>query len=312
MHLPPAVARLLFWLAALLPLPALSWNAAGHRIAAAIAWQELGDGERAAVLHLLAAHPDAARWERRLRPGDERGLLLITEASTWADDIRRDQRFFDPGRDAETPLLPGFPEMDRHRDWHFLNLPVGGKPRRATADGQLDRQIRRLAERLADPRGKAADRAWALVWLLHLVADLHQPLHVGTRIDARGDDDGGGNGLAVLDPDNTRRPETNLHAFWDELPGPPWLRGPRLLAAAERLRGSVRPAGREALDPDRWRDESYQLAQTQVYPAAATVDGQPLVLDPDYRRNARSIAAERVGIAGIRLGRLLAVLLSAR
>ena len=65
-------------------------------------------------------------------------------------------------------------------------------------------------------------QADALPWLLHLVADIHQPLHVGL------DGDEGGNKVEIENPFNKRLPFTNVHTYWDDLPGPPWLRGKRL------------------------------------------------------------------------------------
>ena len=42
----------------LLPLDALAWNAAGHRLIARMAWQQLRPPARAQVVLLLRQHPD--------------------------------------------------------------------------------------------------------------------------------------------------------------------------------------------------------------------------------------------------------------
>lgn len=288
--------------------PLLAWNAAGHRLVATIAWQELGAAERTAIGALLAAHPDVATWDKKIQTGDERDWVRFSEASTWADDIRHDPRFFDEGREPATPTLAGFPDMARRRTWHYVNLPLGEVQRPGPAGGELDRRLGKLAEILADPRAEITGRAYALVWLIHLVGDIHQPLHVATRHDAHGDDDAGGNGLAVIDPDNPRRPETNLHAWWDDLPGPPWLRGTRLLAVAQALRGRLPPTPTEvAGDAGRWRDESFRLARDVVYAGATEL---PLTISADYRRAAREIANERIAVAGRRLAAMLRQLLA--
>jgi hypothetical protein len=59
--------RRLGWLAVWLVLasPALAWNAAGHRISAMIAWQQLDEHTRSAVATLLRQHPDFRRWQAR-------------------------------------------------------------------------------------------------------------------------------------------------------------------------------------------------------------------------------------------------------
>lgn len=294
--------------------PLLAWNAAGHRLVAAIAWQELGSAERTALGKLLGAHPDVERWDKKIRAGDEPDFIRFSEASTWADDIRHDPRFFDEGREAATATLPGFPDMARRRGWHYVNLPLGGAPRRGIPEGEIDRRIVGLAKTVADPRSDAGARAYALVWLIHLVADIHQPLHVATRHDAHGEHDAGGNAVAVFDPDHPRHAETNLHAWWDDLPGPSSLRGMRLIEISEWLRRSHPPAvasPREAVgDAAHWREESFRLARDFVYPRAATTAAQPLTITAAYRDEARQIANERIARAGHRLAALLRELLT--
>lgn len=299
----------------LLARPAVAWNAAGHRLVAAIAWQQMTEAERDAVAAMLAAHADAGRWEKQIHPGEDHALGLFLAASTWPDDIRGDPRFHDEGSEEPTPLLPGFPDMARHRGWHYLNLPVGEVRRHGAPAGELDHRLRLLVETLTDPGVVPAQRAYALAWLIHLVGDIHQPLHVATRHDASGEDDAGGNGLAVFAPENTRKPDTNLHAWWDDLPGPPWLRGSRLMTRAETLRrqhpAGAAAAGTPALDTDLWRDESYVLAKGFVYaPWLASAPVMPVSLDADYRRQARRLVDERVATAGDRLARLLTSLLA--
>ena len=98
----------LFALLILLFAPhAKAWNAAGHRLVAAIAWQQLSPASQNFVAEVLAAHPDHDRWVAKARTAEAAGIFA--EASTWPDDIRNDPRFHDAGRDDATPPLPGFP-----------------------------------------------------------------------------------------------------------------------------------------------------------------------------------------------------------
>jgi hypothetical protein len=284
----------------LVAAPAFAWNGAGHRLVTAIAWDHLDSPTRQAAVDLLRHHPDQERWLDKSShyPSESPDYVLFVEASTWADDIRRDPRF---AGDSPGPVLPGFPDMERHGDWHYDNLPLQGKPRRSP-DGQLTERIHSLAAQLGNKRMAPEKRAYALAWLLHLVGDIHQPLHVVSRYDQRGRGDDGGNGLAVRDALNSRHPETNLHTYWDELPGPPWLRGKRLRLTAEALeREGTIPARSDDL-PERWRDESLRLAREHLYP-----DSQAEVptLDSDYRDMAHSIANQRLVDAGMRLADLL-------
>jgi len=271
----------------LAPALAHAWNAAGHRLTALIAWQQLSPAGRDAVAALLAAHPDHPRWTTRARSVEPAALLA--EAATWPDDIRSDPRFYDEGSEPPTPPLPGLPDTRRHRRWHYVDLGPDGMP----VAGELDRRIGELARTLG-ASGSQAEHAWALPWLVHLVGDIHQPLHVG---HAR---DGGGNAVEIEDPFNPRLPFTSLHAWWDDLPGPPWLRGHRLEQRADRLLAQHPPPVPGTIET--WRSESHRLL-TVAYPQA---QGSLLpIADADFRRRSRDIADRRIVDAGFRLGWLL-------
>ncbi|MBS1130080.1 MAG: hypothetical protein H6R16_1082 [Proteobacteria bacterium] len=276
-----------------LALPAYAWNAAGHRLVAVIAWQQLSPATRDAISAALAHHPDHERWVEKARSRE--GIAVFAEASTWPDDIRNDPRLYDEDREPATPAVPGLPETARHKRWHYVDLDVTGKVR----DGELDRQIERLSQLLQAKGSSSGTRkseqiAYALPWLLHLVADIHQPLHVGQHGDE------GGNKVEIENPFNKRLPFSSLHLYWDDLPGPPWLRGNRLEKNAARLLDSYpKPVqGNVAL----WRDESHQLLAA-AYPKAS---GSLLpIISEDFQDNARQIANRRIVEAGYRLGHLL-------
>lgn len=294
----------LFALLILLFAPhAKAWNAAGHRLVAAIAWQQLSPASRNFVAEALAAHPDHDRWVAKARTAEAAGIFA--EASTWPDDIRNDPRFHDAGRDDATPPLPGFPDTARHKNWHYVDLDDRGQIRK----GEVDWQIERLSQ-LLHPKGtsygarstpKNDEISYALPWLLHLVADIHQPLHVG-----RPDDDGG-NEVEIENPFNKRRPLISLHTYWDDLPGPPWLRGQRLEKRVRRLIADY-PAPVHG-DVALWRDESHRLLPA-TYPVA---DGglRPIVSE-SFNRQAQALADRRIVDAGYRLGWLLETNISAR
>lgn len=272
----------------LLATPAFAWNGAGHRIIARIAWQQLDSPSQSWLDATLQQHPDYEKWTQRARSNSADAIFC--EAATWADDIRNDPRYYDEQRDTPPPAIPGLPDHARHKDWHYLDLDASGR----VVDGQLDRQIDNLSQILRSTV-KTGQIAWALPWLIHLVGDIHQPLHVGRHGDE------GGNTVEIENPANPRLPFTNLHTYWDDLPGPPWLRGKRL---AERVSGLLDrypapPQGRTAT----WRDESHQLLN-QAYPQQA---GSLLpIADESFRAQTRAIAERQLVSAGYRLGRLLA------
>lgn len=271
-----------------------AWNAAGHRLVAAIAWQQLSPASQEFVADALAAHPDHERWVAKAHTADP--AAIFAEASTWPDDMRNDPRFHDEERDDATPPLPGFPDTARHRHWHYVDLDQRGR----TGKGEVDRQIKRLGSLLRSTR-KTDDISYSLPWLLHLVADIHQPLHVGHA------DDDGGNAVKIENPFNTRLPFVSLHTYWDDLPGPPWLRGKRLEKRVQRLLDdhSAPLPGDVAL----WRDESHRLLPA-AYPD--TFGSLLPIVSETFNRQAHAIADRRIVDAGYRLGWLLETNINAR
>jgi len=258
----------------IVPLPSAAWNAAGHRLTAAIAWLHLSPPARAQVTHLLSLHPAHADWCLRSRI-DDLAYNAFLEASTWPDDIRRDPDF-----DSDPKA--------RHLNWHYVDIDARGI---ASGDGELDRRLEQLIHQLSDPRISESAKATVLPWVIHLVGDLHQPLHVGSRNDA------GGNGFAITDPFNRRFPDSNLHRWWDDLPGWPGLRGRALERAAKRLLAR-NPEISSQSDIARWKRESWELAQRHAYPSSPTITAE-------FRTHARGIADRRLAEAGRRLGVLL-------
>ncbi|MDR2165036.1 MAG: S1/P1 nuclease [Zoogloeaceae bacterium] len=285
------VAALLLLPAFWPPAPALAWNAAGHRLVAALAWQRMTPTARQQASALLLRHPDYARWLKRQREADAAyGVFL--EASTWADEIRHDRRFHDPG-EKPTARLPGFPDMLRHGNWHFRDTPEENR-RRTTPEGEIDTRLQGLARDLAE--GSADRRVYALPWVIHLTGDIHQPLHTAGRYD------GGGNGFPVENPHaGGKKAFTSLHAYWDDLPGAPWLRGRQLEPPLRRLAALPAPAQGNVAQ---WLTESRALVKQEgrVYPART---GPITRLTPEFHRRAQALANRRLATAGARLGRLL-------
>lgn len=285
---------LLIFAVFLAPSLAHAWNAAGHRLVAAIAWQQLSPDGRTFVGDLLVRHTDYPRWTERAKSSETEAVFA--EASTWADDIRSDPRFYDETRESPTPPIPGLPDTARHKHWHYVDVDHNGKHRA----GELDQQIERLSTVLRTSQQETM-RAYALPWLLHLVGDIHQPLHVGLK------EDEGGNSVEIENPFNKRLPFSSLHTYWDDLPGPPWLRGKRLATNAARLIAEFPPP--EQATVALWRDESRRL-HSQVYPQE---QGSLLpIIDQDFHQQAKTIANRRIVDAGYRLGRLLEAIVKSR
>ena len=292
-------------LATVLTQPALAWNAAGHRLSASIAWQQLDPNTRQKLVRLLAQHPDYPLWLSRSQGGDPAESAAFLEASTWPDDIKKDARFYDAGDDKPSLPLPGFPDRQRHRDWHYINLALGHPAKLHGSSGQLDKRLDLLASLVGDSKADDRQRAYALPWLIHLTADVHQPLHVVSRYDAKGRSDEGGNRLFIEHPFHPRRSSMSLHAYWDDLPGAPWLRGERLERLATAIVASRPPPPPSGGMRD-WLQESWTIARDSAYPAG---DDPVPTLSAEFNLRAHTIAQRRIAESGYRLAELLKRLL---
>ena len=285
------------WLLSLLPFAANAWNAAGHRLVARIAWDLLDPPTRTRISDLLQAHPDIGRWQTRSGTG-ARDIFIDT--STWADELRGDRRFFSPGQEDPTPWIAGFPDMERHTDWHYVNRPqTPGNDSAAAERGQLDTQLDELTLQLGSRHATSAERVYALVWLIHLVADAHQPLHA--VIPARSPVTG--NELLVFAPSGARKVLT-LHAFWDELPGPSRMSRDALdeLAREWTLASPSEESRLVRSTPEEWIAEDLAIARWAV---DIGTQEQPAKLTEDYRLGAAQVARQRITIAAYRLADLL-------
>ncbi len=293
---------LLLLLCLMAPVPAWSWNAAGHRLIASIAWEQLNAQARAETLRLLRMHPDHERWMQH--GGHEQGeQTAFIEASTWPDDIRQDTRFYDAESEQATAIQAGFPDMRRHRSWHYVNRPFADTSAQPVLSGELDTQLGILKQTLSAQQSLDQERAYALPWLIHLVGDAHQPLHA---IVQSNNGPSPGVSPAIINPFNPRKNASTLHAFWDDLPGPPWLRGDRLRQRARALAARYSPSDR-SLQTDVWIKESWLIARTQGFPNG---EEEPVSLTADFFINSREIANRRIAEAGYRLAGLLNALFS--
>ena len=285
------------WLLSLLPVAANAWNAAGHRLVARIAWDLLDPPTRTRIYDLLQAHPDIGRWQTR---SGAKARDIFIDTSTWADELRGDRRFFSPGQEEPTPWIAGFPDMERHTDWHYVNRPLTpGTENTAAERGQLDAQLDELTLQLGSHRATPTERAYALVWLIHLVADAHQPLHAVIPPRSAVTDDE----VLVFAPNSARKMVT-LHAYWDDLPGPSRMSREALDRLAQEWRATAPVEARRLLRslPEEWIAEDLAIARWAV---DIDTQEQPTMLSEAYRQQAAQVARERITIAAYRLADLL-------
>ena len=288
---------------AMLP-SAFGWNATGHRVIAAIAYDRLTPKTRARVDELLRKHPDYETILLKNAPGDPAGRAraAFIAAAVWPDTIKGDARFWDDTRaDAHsTELLPGFPDMKRHTNWHYYDTPYtpdDAKPGHQdppSALSELPRLIREL-NKVAQPLG-----SYDLPWIEHVEGDLHQPLHCVSRfLLAQPKGDAGGN-FVIL---GERR---NLHSLWDGAAGSDLSDAYVTKYAAEAV--EAHPASkRQEKNPKKWIDEGFAIAKTEVYTFGLETGSRehPLQLPAGYLENARRVAQARIALAGYRLAAVL-------
>ena len=294
----------------LLALPAAAWNYSGHCIVAEIAYERLTPQARARVDRMIREHPDYNRIFTQGATGviqDDPAALAryaFVHAAPWPDlIIYSDDRFYDElaPNAHPTPLLPGFPDMMRHRAWHYFDNGISGDgtPVIEQRPPHLMTELPRLLAEIATVDSRQA--AYDLPWLEHLTGDVHQPLHLtGRFLRSQPKGDAGGN-FVFIDPGRT------LHSLWDDAAAPRDLSDDDIVRYAREITADY-PAGSPlSLDPAQWATESFELDKSAVYTFGLETGSKehPLILPPLYEERARHIARQRVALAGYRLAEIL-------
>lgn len=290
--------------------PALAWNATGHRLIAAIAYDRLAPGTRARVDALIRQHPDYEKIFLRDAPSDPalRARAAFIAAAVWSDQIKGDARFYDETRPnaSPTPLLPGFPDMARHSTWHYYDTPytpdgAEAEPQKPpSALSELDRIIPIIGAKADIPPTSASNPTYLLPWLEHITGDVHQPLHCVSRyLKSQPKGDAGGNFVYV-------GPNRNLHSLWDGAAGKDTSDAYIAKYIAEAILAHPAPHRLEK-KPAKWIDEGYKIAVREVYTFGLETGTRdhPITLPAGYDANAAKVAQQRIAIAGYRLAAVL-------
>ncbi len=319
--------------------PLSAWGNVGHEAVAYIAWQQLNPATRARVIQLLMmvptlhspdntkSVPGYAEWLIDLPPGlsqDDRNLYIFMRAATWPDAIKH-QWLHDsdtpPANSAAADPIIGYADPASHGYWHFIDIAFASDKSKLPASPvpNVTTQIAALRTAIssADPSVDLL-KSYELVWLEHLVGDLHQPLHGTVRINKDTGDRGGNTVKIKLTPAMKRQfvgtssmsPPSELHAFWDDLPGQEQPAQALPLAAAFAKGLPMAQNGVADPDPGDWANESLALAKKDVYRAPigkgpTRPDGSSYTITPAYYTTALRDAKERVALAGARLAKLL-------
>ena len=253
----------------LVPSLAAAWGPQGHRLVAALAWDELDPQVREQITALLEGETDPTL------PG----------IANWADDLR--------GND---------PDLGRRSArWHYVNIAGDGcayDAATACAGGDcVVEAIRTQAAILGDRDQPLEARRQALKFVVHFVGDVHQPMHAGHGHDK------GGNDLQVRMPDGTPGGKgSNLHRLWDSgLLNTAGLDDATYLAQLRALPLAV-PVGTDAAA---WAEASCDIVvRPGLYPVAgALIDDRYVsvwrpVAEAQLRRGGANLAALLNGTLG--------------
>jgi nuclease S1 len=257
--------------------PALAWGPEGHSIVAEVAQPRLSGPAAQMVAKLL------------------KGRSLASIAS-WADDTR-DTR----------PATAG---------WHFVNIPLAigtyDHSRDCAKDDCIIAELGRLRNDLRCTAGAA--QVEALKFAVHFVGDIHQPLHTvaeeagGNTIDV----DVFMRGLATCPKCVAEHTPVKFHAAWDEnlIRKTVWDWGAYVdrlengwLATSPDAKAEDPAINHTAIDDTafkNWAEETHKAAPTVWYLRPADD-----VLDDRYFRDVLPTLDRQLGIAGLRLARLL-------
>ncbi len=296
----------------------MAWNAAGHRIAAAITYDHLTPRAKARVDEILRHHPDYNLFVRDVPPDPEaRGRAAFLAAAVWPDTIRNDKRFWDETKaGAEpTPQLPGFPDMQRHTRWHYIGVPItpDGVAAHVQAPPHALSEYERLIRNLTQPVGSEANPAYALPWVLHIEEDLHEPLHTVDRY-LRSQPAGDASGNAVYFRADGGRANgqgyATLHGIWDGGVGTD-SRDSKVREMAQKIVSEYSAAHGNSpkmqKDPRRWIAEGSRVARKYVYTFGLETGTkeQPLPEPEGYRESVGRVSRTLVAEAGLRMALIL-------
>ena len=242
----------------------ISWGVIGHRTVGKIAEDHLTANARAGVHDLL-------------------GNETLAEVSTWADEVRGQEKYRQTG------------------PWHYINLPLGlsFEQFKARVENMLEANVYsalgQQIQLITDKTVSREQKVEALKFVVHFVGDLHQPMHVSRA------EDKGGNTVQL----NYEGQGTNLHALWDsKLIEHTGLDYQQLAEKCDH----ATPAQVRQWQSDpvvKWMWESYEIT-SRLYAEVDTMSSRSI--GQDYYTAHWTIIQQRLEQAGIRLAGLLNVL----
>lgn len=284
---------------------ALAWGDRGHRIIAAIAYNQLVPEARREADALLADDK-----------GDKLTAPDFINRAAWADMLLLDRK---------TPSKTWY---NATRFWHFAEfdidggtvfracyglrpLPSGKPASRGPAKDCVASKVEQFAAELRDPAIDRKEKILALKFLVHLVGDLHQPLHVADN------DDVFGTAIKVRPASGLKeKSEVTLHDYWDVALVDRTLAGPDKTesAVARRIASELQADQVRSVlvgGPREWMLETVEVARNVVYDFSGQrlvrdgFRGSDLYVDSSYDARALPAVKEQLAKAGFRLAWML-------
>ncbi|MEP1150790.1 MAG: S1/P1 nuclease [Balneola sp.] len=284
------------------PTAGISWNSTGHRVIAAIAWDNLTPAARTQIMSILKAAPEDSDLKDLYDADSENAdKYYFMNASYWPDIVR--------DRDEEARY-----EKYHKGTWHYIGSywkqtedgPV-------TTDGFVDEEhiverIELFRKTLNDPSVSKAEKAVQIAWILHLIGDIHNPLHNTSRVtDETPDGDLGGNAFRLGDTW-----PSNLHAYWDGIidfsdPKPEntsefdyYMEQVNKITEEHPLDDYTEFITNQ--DVSEWNEEGKYITMHNVYPADLKQNELP---SEEYQNKAYELAQQGMAVAGYRMATFL-------
>lgn len=284
------------------PTSGISWNATGHRVIAAIAWDNLTPVAKENIMSILKQAPeDSDLMEFYDEESENADKYYFMNAAYWPDVVR--------DRDEQARY-----NKYHKGPWHYV-----GTYWKQTEDGPVDAEgfvddehiVERIAlfrETLNSSEVSAEKKAIQIAWVLHLVGDIHMPLHNTSRVtEETPDGDRGGNSFRFGDSW-----PWNLHAYWDGIID---VANPKdddvddfdyYLANAEMIEKKHPKSEFKGLidlqNSTAWNKEGKEITMEKVYPEDLNQDEQP---SQEYKEMAYKIAQKRMALSGYRMAEYL-------
>jgi|GEM_PF-3593297 len=291
-------------------LPAVAWDATGHRIVGIIAYSQLTPEKQAKLNEILK------KGDPEFSFNNDHPSLWLAQATVFPDVIKGNkntsyEKEINYYNDWAYPLDKRDPKSNegvRMKVWHYINRPLftekhGDHIQDPTFDAV--KAINFINEQYPKETTPRMQAFW-IAFSSHIVGDLHQPLHCAASCAEDGKGDAGGNFFRL-----SGEPR-NLHFLWDSaisdaVSREGW-RGGQVEKAAkivEMYPPSTFESQLKDLNPDTWADEGAGLAEKFVY---ANIQ-QNTVESPQYRDIRLNLALKQAALGGYRLAKVLDKLL---